>query len=142
VNLYALTPDDETVDTLDDGWRIVEDARQLWSLVDPARAEAVHAVQAKARENAMRLRGDDIAALLAAVAGIEDALVGRIVDEDWRVAADRVAEIAARAPALDRAPSRSLEDRRHAVGEAMQRVNVLELFLTDARERGNDVVAE
>jgi hypothetical protein len=144
VNLYTVSGDPErTVDTLADGWAYLEMARDLWGLVDERRASELGRVLdlVEARDE-VRLRRDEIAALLSLIDGLDAALLGPVIDRDWNVAIDRVPDVLARAPAIAFRTRISEVEQRAAVGEALQRALVAHGLLAKAARDGFDVVAE
>jgi hypothetical protein len=153
MTLYAIHPDPgsgslddgEVVDKSRYGWDFLQQAIALWRLVDPARADAIAAVKARA-ENATpdeptRFGGADLAELARLLAGVDEAIVGAgVVDDKWRVPADRLDELAARVPGMDLTSERSLDSKRHALGEVMMNAISLHNFLADAARAGCVVV--
>lgn len=136
LDLDALDANGDYVESLEGGWDFLYDAIELWSLVDVGRSAAIAELKKSAKD---RFRGRQIDELRSLLAGLEEALRATIIDADWRIPAERVEELTRRAPHIDWSPGRSIEDRRHAVGEALHRVKVLDGFLARARANGHDV---
>jgi hypothetical protein len=73
--------------------------------------------------------------------GVEDAIVAaEIVDNHWRVPADRLEELVQQVPAMDLRTQRSLADKIHALGEVMINAGSIRSFLSDAVNAGCVVV--
>jgi len=73
--------------------------------------------------------------------GIEDAIIeAGIVDQHWRVPAERLEELAKRVPAMDLTTDRPLHARTSALGEVMMNAVFLRNFLSDAMNTGCVVV--
>ena len=155
MTLYAIRPDPvtgslddaEVVDESRYGWDFIPQTIALWRLVDPARADAIAAVVARAGDanpdEALRFAGADLAELVRLVAGVDAAIVGAgLVDDKWRVPAERLDELAARVPGMDLTTERPLENKRSALGEVMINAISLRNFLADAERAGCVVVLD
>jgi hypothetical protein len=152
MTLYAirLTPDStsledaEVIDSSRYGWEFLEQAIALWRLVDSARADAIAAIKDRASDASddhTRFAGDDLAALVHLIDGVDEAIVAAgIVDRDWRVQPERLDELARRVPSMDLTTERSLESKTHALGEIMINAVSLRNFLADALRAGGVVV--
>ncbi|MEO7730193.1 MAG: hypothetical protein ABIY55_04415 [Kofleriaceae bacterium] len=152
MTLYAfrLAPDStslddaEVIDRSRYGWEFLDQATTLWRLIDPARADAIAAIKDRASDasdDLTRFAGDDLDALVRLLDGVDDAIVAAgIVDRDWRVPPERLAELARQVPAMDLTTERSLESKTHALGEVMINAVSLRNFLSDALRAGCIVV--
>jgi hypothetical protein len=153
VTLYALRPepstesldDAEVVDQSQYGWLFLEQAVTLWRLVDSARADELQAVidraAAAAGDGELRFYSADLEDLLRLLAGIENAIVERgIVDQHWRVPAERLEELAKQVPAMDLTTDRPIHSKTNALAEVMMNAIFLRNFLSDAVKNGCVVV--
>jgi len=154
MTLYAIRPqpgtdsldeDAEVVDESRYGWESLKQAITLWRLVDSSRADAIEAIKDRALRAAMdkelRLYSPDLHELVRLLAGIENAIIeAGIVDQHWRVPAERLEELAKRVPAMDLTTQRSLDSKTHALGEVMMNAIFLRNFLSDAVNAGCVVV--
>jgi hypothetical protein len=146
MNLYAVqrdVEDDESDEVLYDGWRYLELAQQLWSLVDERRARDLDKLMARLGGRdvvEVRFTRADLDEAVQLMTGLEAALVGTIVDERQFLPAEGLDDLARRAPGLDLRADRPLGDRRQAVAEALTKVDVVRNFLDRTRSRDRDVV--
>lgn len=135
--------DAEVIDRSRYGWEFLEQAIALWRLVDPARADAIAEIKDRASDASddhTRFAGDDLAALVHLIGGVDEALVAAgIVDRDWRVPPERLEELARRVPGMDLTTERTLENKTHALGEVMINAVSLRNFLADALRAGGVV---
>lgn len=138
--------DAEVVDQSRYGWEFLEQAITLWRLVDPARADAIAAARHRASDASddhPRFASADIAELVRLIDDVDDAIVAAgIVDKSWRVAPERLEELARRVPAMDLTTERSAESKTHALGEVMINAVSLRNFLADALRAGCVVVLD
>jgi hypothetical protein len=151
MTLYALRlsqdsslDDAEVVDESRYGWEFLEQAIALWRLIDPARANAIQAIKDRASdasEDRTRFGTEEIDALVTLIGNIDEAIVeAGIVDADWRVAPERLHELASRVPGMDLETERSIESKTHALGEVMINAVSLRNFLSDALRAGCTVL--
>lgn len=148
MNLYAVPhgpelDEPEVKALLDDGWNYIYLARQLWSLVDEERAHELGRLMARlgGRDvDEVRLGPDDLDEALRLLGGLDDALVGPVIDSSHLLPGTGLDNLARRAPGLDLRPERPPGDRRHAVAEALVKVDLVRRFLQRARESNHDVV--
>jgi len=153
MTLYAIRPDPETK-SLDDaevvdqsryGWEFLKQAITLWRLVDDNRADEIDAIKNRAllaaTDQELRLYGPDLHELVRLLTGLEDAIIAAgIVDQHWRVPADRLEELAKQVPAMDLTTDRPLHSKTSALGEVMMNAVFLRNFLSDAAKAGCVVV--
>jgi len=153
MTLYAIRPDPET-ESLDDaevvdqsryGWEFLKQAITLWRLVDDNRADEIDAIKNRAllaaTDQELRLYGPDLHELVRLLTGLEDAIIAAgIVDQHWRVPADRLEELAKQVPAMDLTTDRPLHSKTSALGEVMMNAVFLRNFLSDAAKAGCVVV--
>jgi hypothetical protein len=136
--------DAEVIDRSRYGWEFLEQTIALWRLVDPARADAIAAIKDRASDASdeyTRFTGDDLAALVRLIDGVDDAIVSAgIVDRDWRVPPERLEDLARQVPSMDLTTKRSLESKTHALGEVMINAVSLRNFLSEALGAGCVVV--
>jgi hypothetical protein len=154
MTLYAIRPtpgtdsldeDAEVVDESRYGWEFLKQAITLWRLVDSSRADAIEAIKDQAlraaRDKELRLYPPDLHKLVRLLTGIENAIIeAGIVDQHWRVPAERLEELAKRVPAMDLATDRPLRNKTSALGEVMMNAVFLRNFLSDAVNAGCVVV--
>ena len=152
MTLYAVRPDPvasslddaEVIDEFKYGWQFLEQAITLWRLVDNDRADRIKAIKDRAALSApeeSRFYTEDLHGLVRLLAGVDDAIAAAgIVDNHWRVPADRLEELARRVPAMDLKTERSLDDKTHALGEVMINAVSIRNFLSDAVNAGCVVV--
>jgi hypothetical protein len=154
MTLYAIRPtpgtdsldeDAEVVDQSRYGWQFLEQAVTLWRLVDSARADEIEAIINRATlaagDGELRLYHPDLDALVRLLTGVETAIIDAgIVDQHWRVPAERLEELAKRVPAMDLTTDRPLHNKRSALGEVMMNAVFLRNFLSDAVQAGCVVV--
>lgn len=158
MTLYAMRPhpahglpdkhrdDDEEVDRdvvkqSKYGWDFLEQAITLWRLVDHERADAIEAIKDRvvkaASENYIYFYEADLRELVRLLRGVEDAIVAAgIVDHEWRVPAERLAELASRVPAMDLDRDRPINAKASALGEIMANAISLRNFLQSALDAG------
>jgi len=153
MTLYAIRPDPET-ESLDDaevvdqsryGWEFLKQAITLWRLVDDNRADEIDAIKNRAllaaTDQELRLYGPDLHELVRLLTGLEDAIIAAgIVDQHWRIPADRLEELAKQVPAMDLTTDRPLHSKTSALGEVMMNAVFLRNFLSDAAKAGCVVV--
>ena len=153
MTLYAIRPDLET-GSLEDaevvaqskyGWDFLKHAIMLWKLVDEARANEIEAIKDRLLQTApdeeLRIDRDDLHTLVRMLTGVEDAIVAAgIVDQQWRVPAERLEELAKQVPAMNLTAERSLDDKTHALGEVMINAFSIRNFLSNAIDAGCVVV--
>lgn len=135
---------DEPHEVLSDAWHALDLARELWSLVDDARAAALRAFQIREGSglpSELRLGPRQIDELVGLLDGLEGALSARLLDPQHRLPADRLDEIARKAPSLSLSPTRRVQERVRAAEEALSFIDVLRAFLRRARARGDDIVS-
>ncbi len=152
MTLYALRfapgsdsiDDAETVAESRDGWAFLREAITLWRLVNPAHAHAIEQFVdhvADASEAPTRFAGNDLATLVEMLTGVEDAIrAAGIIDEDGRVAPERLDELKRQVPAMDLETERSLENRTYALIEVILHAQFLGEFLAKAHRAGCVVV--
>lgn len=154
MTLYAIRPtpgtdsledDAEVVDESRYGWEFLKQAITLWRLVDSSRADAIEAIKDRALRAAtdkeLRLYPPDLHELVRLLTGIENAIIeAGIVDQHWRVPAERLEELAQRVPAMDLTTDRPLRNKTSALGEVMVNAISLRNFLSDAVNAGCVVV--
>ncbi|HEX3475670.1 MAG TPA: hypothetical protein VHT91_11640 [Kofleriaceae bacterium] len=154
MTLYAIRPtpgteslddDAEVVDQSRYGWPFLEQAVTLWRLVDNGRADEIEAIIDRASlaagDGELRFYRPDLHELVRLLTGIENAIIeAGIVDQHWRVPAERLEELAKRVPAMDLTTKRSLDSKTHALGEVMSNAISLRNFLSDAINAGCVVV--
>jgi hypothetical protein len=145
MTLYAIRPtpgsesldDAEVVDESPNGWEALEQVIMLWRLVDNVRADRLEAIRdralAAAGHGETRFDQNDLHELVHAIEGVEDAIVAAgIVDDQWRVPADELEDLARRVPAMDLKTERSLMSKTSALGEIMSNAIFLRNFLSKA----------
>ena len=155
MTLYAIRPlpgtdsleaeDAEVVDQSRYGWEFLKQAITLWRLVDSTRADAIEAIKDRAllgaRDKELRLYPPDLQELVRLLSGIENAIIeAGIVNEHWRVPAERLEELAKRVPAMDLMTDRPIHAKTNALGEIMVNAISLRNFLSDAVNAGCVVV--
>lgn len=153
MTLYAIRPAPDT-DSLEDaevvsqskyGWEFLKHAIMLWRLVDNARADEIEAIKDRllraAPDEELRIEADDLHELVRLLGGVDDAIIAAgIVDQHWRVPAERLEELAKKVPAMDLTTERSLEDKTHALAEVMINAVSIRNFLSNALDAGCIVV--
>jgi hypothetical protein len=146
MTLYAIRPvpgtgsldeDAEVVDQSRYGWQFLEQAVTLWRLVDSSYADEIEAIIDRASlaagDGELRLYHPELDELVRLLTGIENAITeAGIVDQHWRVPAERLEELARRVPAMDLTTKRSRDSQTHALGEIMVNAISLRNFLSDA----------
>jgi hypothetical protein len=153
MTLYAIRPSQEgdvpdeaeVANTSRYGWQFLEQAVDLWRLVDGVRADEIDRIidrtSRAAGEGELRFDRVDLEALVRLLSGLEDAIVAAgIVDQSWRVPADQLGTLAKRVPAMNLTAERSLEDKTHALGEVMINAVSIRNFLSNAIDAGCVVV--
>lgn len=154
MTLYAIRPqpgtdsldeDAEVVDQSRYGWEFLKQAITLWRLVDSNRADAIEAIKDRtliaAGDGELRFYRPDLDELVRLLTGIENAIIeAGIVDQHWRVPAERLEELAKRVPAMDLKTDRPLHAKTNALGEVMMNAVFLRNFLSDAVNAGCVVV--
>ena len=153
MTLYAIRPapglesldDAEVVDQSRHGWQFLEQAVSLWRLVDGRRADEIEAIIERASRAAgdgeLRFYRPDLDELVRLLNGLENAIIeAGIVDQHWRVPAERLEELAQQVPAMDLATDRPLHSKTSALGEIMMNAVFLRNFLSDAADAGYVVV--
>jgi ATP phosphoribosyltransferase len=153
MTLYAIRPtpgiesleDAEVVSQSKYGWQFLEQAVTLWRLVDEGRADEIEVLI----DRASRAAGDgelcfyrpDLDELVRLLTGVENAIIeAGIVDQHWRVPAERLEELVKQVPGMDLKTQRSLDDKTHALGEVMSNAIFLRNFLSNAVNAGCVVV--
>jgi hypothetical protein len=153
MTLYAIRPTPDT-ESLDDaevvdqsryGWEFLKQAITLWRLVDSGRADEIEAIKDRAllaaTDQELRLYAPDLHELVRLLTGVEEAIIrAGIVDQHWRVPAERLDELARRVPAMDLTTERPLHSKTSALGEVMMNAVFLRNFLADALNAGCVVV--
>lgn len=153
MTLYALRPDPGT-GSLDDaevvsessyGWQFLEQAVTLWRLLDNARADEIEAIVDRASIAAgggeLCFHAPDLHELVRLLTGVEDAIIAAgIVDQHWRVPAERLEDLAKMVPAMDLKTERSLKSKTNALGEVMSNAISIRNFLSNAAKAGYVVV--
>ena len=153
MTLYAIRPTPDT-ESLDDaevvdqsryGWEFLKQAITLWRLVDSGRADEIEAIKDRAllaaTDQELRLYAPDLHELVHLLTGVEEAIIRTgIVDQHWRVPAERLEELARRVPAMDLTTERPLHSKTSALGEVMMNAVFLRNFLADALNAGCVVV--
>ena len=145
-SLYLVRPDwdgdDETVDEAvveecDYAKHFLRVAPELWYLAGHEdRAEAIRSLVFRAYERQQRwLTASEIEELLRLLEGVEDALVGSVVDERWRIPPEQLPELRVRTEYLDLNESRG-ELAVSGVAEGISHVCSLRTILREALARG------
>lgn len=126
-----------TVETYEPARSFLRVGPELWRLAgNHERATAIETLLERVHErDDVVMTADEIKELLRLLDGIEDALVGRVVDEQWMVQPEQLLDLRSRTKTLD------LDERRghlalHAVGEGMGNICSLRAILREARDRG------
>jgi ATP phosphoribosyltransferase len=137
--------DAEVVDEFKYGWGFLEQAVTLWRLVDTTRADQINAIMDRvalaAGDGELRIEADDLRELVSLLSGVEDAIVAaEIVDNHWRVPAERLEDLAKQVPAMDLKTERPLENKTSALGEVMINAGSIRNFLSNAVREGCIVV--
>jgi hypothetical protein len=149
MTLYAIRPT-AGIESLDDaevvnqsryGWQFLRQAVSLWKLVNNNRANDIEMVIDRATRAAgdgeLRFYRQDLDELVRLLTGVEDAIIqAGIVDQHWRVPAERLEGLAKRVPAMDLTTERSLDAKTHALGEVMMNAVFLRNFLSNALNAG------
>jgi hypothetical protein len=143
VNLYAVAVgSDAPVLELENGWRYLRYASELWGLVDERRSRQLVAILERIAElEEVRLHRVDIDAIVEALDGLEAALVGAVLDVEWNVPEDRIDEIMRRAPSLAFRSRPSLVERRAAAAEALHLALNARRFFEKALAHDLEVIA-
>jgi hypothetical protein len=150
MTLYAIRPvpgtdsldeDAEVVDQSRYGWQFLEQAVTLWRLVESGRADEIEAIIVRATlaagDGELRFYRPELEGLVRLLTGIENAIIeAGIVDQHWRVPAERLEELAKRVPAMDLRTDRPLHAKTSALGEVMMNAVFLRNFLSDAVNAG------
>jgi len=91
------------------------------------RSRCIRALQIGAyeRDAPFRLEPAEIEEMIVLFEGLEERLVGTVVDEDWRLPLDKVEEMTRTLKTIEFSPTRSRQEQRSAVGEAMICVSAL-----------------
>jgi hypothetical protein len=122
------------VKTLKHGPGYINDAIELWRLAgDAERAEKIEQIARRGyARDSLVLDTDDIAAMNALLLnGLDDALKRSIIDSDWRIPVERMAEARLRSRLPELSEQRG-ESARDAVTDVFGRVATLSAFLTEA----------
>lgn len=149
MTLYAIRPT-AGIESLDDaevvnqsryGWQFLRQAVSLWKLVNNNRANDIEMVIDRATRAAgdgeLRFYRQDLDELVRLLTGVEDAIIqAGIVDQHWRVPAERLEELAKLVPAMDLTTERPLHSKTSALGEVMMNAIFLRNFLSDAAKAG------
>lgn len=150
MTLYAIRPvpetgsldeDAEVVDRSRYGWQFLEQAVTLWRLVDSSYADEIEAIIDRASlaagDGELRFHQRDLYELVHLLTGVDEAIVAAgIVDQHWRVPAERLEELAKKVPAMDLTTERSLENKIHALGEIMANAVSIRNFVSNALKAG------
>ncbi|HET9624293.1 MAG TPA: hypothetical protein VFP84_23130 [Kofleriaceae bacterium] len=155
MTLYAIRPhpetgsveadDAEVIDQLPHGWAMLEQAVTIWRLVDEPRAAAIALMMADASiaagDGELRFSTEELGALVALLAGMEEALVAAgILDRSWRAPAERLASLATVVTTMDLRAERPLDDKTFALGEVLSRAIAARNFLARALDAACVVV--
>lgn len=153
MTLYAIRPESviesletaEVINESPDGWDFLEQAITLWRLVDPARAKQLEAILDRVTlekgDEGPRFEADDLRETVRLLTGVEEAIVAAgIVDNHWRVPAERLEDLANQVPAMDLKTERPLENKTSALGEVMINAGSVRNFLSNAASEGCIVV--
>ncbi|MCG8421408.1 MAG: hypothetical protein MJE77_26110 [Proteobacteria bacterium] len=129
--------DQAVVEAYEPAKSFLEVAPELWRLAgDDERADRIEALVDQVYERDRRwMTAEEIEQLIRWLDGIEAALVGKVVDEQWMVRPDQLPALRAHTKTLD------LDERRgelacHAVGEGIGDVCSLRSILREAVDRG------
>ncbi|MCG8416530.1 MAG: hypothetical protein MJE77_01145 [Proteobacteria bacterium] len=112
-------------------------APELWRLAgqDQRAADIKAIIRCVYERDRCWMTSDEIERLLQLLDGLEEALVGTVVDEHWMLRPEQLPKLRARTKHLD------LDDKRgelalDAVAEGISDVRSLRAILRDARDRG------
>jgi hypothetical protein len=144
-SIYLIRPEwhgdledteDYVVDALLHGPRYIRVALELWRLADhEERAVKIKAILERGCERSGRiLYTEDIKEFYELLVGLELELKKSVVNSDWEIPPDRIAEVRRRTTLLDIEESRGVL-ARWAVWEAMSEVYGLRDFLKQALDR-------
>jgi hypothetical protein len=127
---------DDIVHVYQHGRSHVKVATELWTLLgETTRVEEIRALMDKAygRKPPM-LMEEDIETLLQLIEGLEQRLIGTVVDKHWNVRTDQLPELRLRTTMLplEEGPGRSIPESGVATG--MSRVWALRGILQEARD--------
>ena len=112
-------------------------APELWRLAGhDERATGIETLVEHVYERERRwMTAPEIEKLLGLLEGLEDALVGEVIDERWMVLPEQLPKLRYRTQSLNLDENRG--DRAlHAVGEGLYGVMWLQKILQEARDRG------
>jgi hypothetical protein len=133
--------DDGIVESFEYGRSYLEAAVELWDLAGEAgRGKQINAVLVRAyRRSVHILNATDIDELLALLEGLEDRLIGTVVDEERKIRHDQLPELRRRTTMLnlDETPGYHVE---YALLEGMGRVEAVRENLRHAREAGLEIL--
>lgn len=139
--IYLVRPDfadsREVVHQYQQASRWIDVARELASLAgDEERGRKIKMVWLRMylREPPM-LHIEDIDEMLSLLDGLELTLIGRVVDEKWRVTPAQLPDLRARMKTLEMGEHRGLAEL-HAVGEGMYGIVALRKIFTIAKDEG------
>lgn len=133
----------EVLDDFPGGPRWLTAAIEVWRLAEPARADAIAAVLARAQarmDDELRFEREELLDLVELLDGLKPRLIGSVVHGDaWLPPADQVAALAAKLPTLAR--RRPTEELPGLVAEGIANTSALREFFARAVAAGADVVA-
>ncbi len=122
----------------------LSNAAAVWRMIDPAKAERLERFVAEELKYppgraSLRLSRAQVERLVGLLDGIEAAAVGKIMDEDYHVPADKVAYVNEHAPGLAVLTTDG-EGRPLYVLDRLTEVEWLRAFLETALRLGLDVI--
>jgi len=138
----ADPPEVDVIDSYDKAQGFIEVAMELWRLAGrDDRASAIDDVIASSVDyEPQRLERAQIEALRDLLAGLEQALVGTLTDEEHLLSAAKVEELRGHTKTLDWAEWRGKEGARYAVQEALIYVDHLRTILDEALAAGASIL--
>jgi hypothetical protein len=135
--------DDGIEESYEDGRSDLHAAMELWDLAgDPERVKQIDAVIDRAYQRPEHiLNAADIDELIELIEGLEDRLVGTIVDQQHRIRRDQLPELRRRTTMfdLDEIPGYVVEN---AIGEGIGRAQSVRDNLRHARELGLEILLD
>jgi len=146
--IYVVRPERDggeldVVEAFEDKASSIQKAIDLWRLGgDASRGTAIQALldRVYAQPDAL-MNAEQIDELIRLLDGLEESLVGSVVDRDWNVAADQLPELRSRTTSINLS-----EEGGHVatagVGAAIGSVQGLRMILLEARARGLLVALE
>jgi hypothetical protein len=137
---HALA-DAEVIEEFEEGWDFLEQAVSLWRLIGDRRADDIEAIMGRiglvGNDGDPRLEAMALDELVRLLSGVDEAIVkSGIVDAHWLVPVERLEALARSVPGMDLTTQRSLEAKRHALGEVMIHAVSIRNFLAKARSGG------